>query len=148
MVEHTWEQRASLTRAGLVPLRFLLGSWEGTGGSPEAPLRGRLEIAARFGETWIEARETLWDAHGEIDHEDASFYRYDLVSEQVKVTQYSAPAWSQELLVVPTPAGCRWVGSPLGPRVELLADGPDGLIVEVWEPFQSAPGHRMVYRRA
>lgn len=148
MAERTWDERAQIAREALVPLRFLFGTWEGVGGDPQAPLRGRLEVAARLGETWVEARETLWDSAGQVDHEDICFYRFDPMSEQLVVTQYTAPAWSQNQLVVPTPAGCRWVGNPLGPRVELRTEGPDLLIVEVWEPFAGAPGHRMVYRRS
>jgi hypothetical protein len=142
-----WDARGAAAREGLEPLRFLVGRWQGEGSSDGVSVRASLEIAPRFGDTVLEARERLEDDDGALLHEDASFYRYDPVARQIKVLQIMAHAWVTDQLVQPEDWGCRWYNGPEMPRVELRPDGPDGLLEEVWEPEARQPSVRVRYRR-
>lgn len=144
----SWEERGARARWGLVPLGFLLGDWVGEGQSHGSPLRGTLSVKLCFGDTYLEGRETLHGPDGAVEHEDATFYRFDPDSGVIKVTQHMAHAWTSESLVQPEPWGARWYSGPFSPRVELRNEGPDRLVEEVYDPDEPEPSLRIVWRRA
>lgn len=143
----SWEQRGLMCRLALAPARSLLGAWEGEGASYGQPLRGRLEVRERFGGTWIEAAETLWDAAGAVDHEDLTLYRFDPEAGQLRALQVMAHAWSQDHVVLVEPDGLRWYHGPSSPTVRLRFAGEDRLRVEVREPEDGEIVLAMDYRR-
>ena len=143
----SWEERGARARDGLGALQFLVGEWTGEGHSHGEPVVGRLKVWSCFGDTFLEARETLTTPSGELEHEDACFYRYDPESRVIKVTQHMAHAWTSESLVSPEPWGARWYSGPFSPRVELRPDGPDVLVESVFDPEETEPSLRVVWRR-
>lgn len=148
MAEMDWAERGQLAREGLAPLRFLVGSWSGSGASQSQPVAATLEVRSILQDSVLEARERLFGADGALEHEDLTFYRYDPVARQLKVIQLMAHAWVTQALVQPEPDGCRWYAGPFAPAVWLRPQGEDGLVEEVWEPGAAAPALRLVYRRA
>lgn len=147
MGEVSVDAREAMAREGIAALQFLVGTWEGDGQSFGAPVRGRLVVARELGDTFLVARETLWDAQGAVDHEDLVYYRYDPYARILKITQLAAPGWSQEIVGEIEPWGLRWYAGPEAPAVHLRRDGERGLVVEVWEPEAKAPATRLTYRR-
>lgn len=147
MSEQDWDARTRQAQAGLTPLRFLLGRWRGAGHSHGAPISATLEVRLCLGGTFIEARETLYDADGALDHEDISFYRFDAREGHIRVRQMMAPALLSERLVLPLPdgGGVRWYEGPLGVQV-FFSPTPDGGLKErVLLPLQSEPAVVIAY---
>lgn len=146
--EMAWDERLRQTREALAPLRFLEGSWQGEGTIHGESLRGQLTAASVFGDSFIEARERLFDAQGALSHEDVAFYRYDVKERHLRVTQLMAGAWQQEQWVVPTEAGFRWYAGPFAAKVEFLRQPDGSLLIEIYDPEAMVPSGRMRYRRA
>jgi hypothetical protein len=150
MDEIDWDAREAETHLRLAALDGLLGEWVGTGRSDGAPIRGRLGVRRILSGTFVEAREIIEDADGNVDHEDVCVYRWDPDERTLWVVQLLAPGWIERHRVEPLAdgAGIRWITSPVSPRVELAAVGPDALRVRVWMPGEAAPTHEMDYARA
>lgn len=147
--EIDWDARAGEVTGRLTPLMFLVGDWEGEGDSHGAVVRGRLEVKVVLGGSFLEARETIFDAKGALDHEDLCLYRFDPKEGLLRVTQYLPPAWVEHYGIEVLPTGAiRWVTGPLGPRVQLHPMDPDHLEVRVWLPLQAEPAHVLRYARA
>lgn len=144
----SWEERGSRAREGLLPMRFLEGTWVGEGETRGEPVRARLVVVRCFQDTYLEARETLMDASGEVQHEDVCFYRFDPENMVVKVTQHMAHAWTSDSLVQPEPWGARWYSGPFSPRVEWRLLAADRMVEEVYDPEESEPSLSITYRRA
>ncbi|MDP6933827.1 MAG: hypothetical protein QGG40_12965 [Myxococcota bacterium] len=125
-------------RDGLQPVRFLLGSWEGDGQSFGEPLHGTLEAHARFEDTVIEVRETLYRTDGTLEHEDLCLYRLDSSGTQLLVAQVMAPGWLTDQPVTLQAGGLFWSSGPLTPRAHLRREGDD-LVEEVWFPDRDEP---------
>ena len=145
----TWEERQRRARSGLDLVRFLVGQWEGEGTSNGEPLRGRLVVRAILGDSFLEARETLFDASGQVDHEDLALYHYDVDEEHASVEYFMAPGWVARHHVEPLGSGpgCAWTSGPFSPRVELRPDEA-GFSSSVWLPGEPVPSTVMRYRRA
>jgi hypothetical protein len=132
----------------LLPLSFLLGDWRGEGHSEGAPIRGSLSVRAILGGTFIEAREQLFDATGEPDHEDRVFYRYSTEDHTFRALHLQAPGWTTDryVNVLAEGTGLVWAGGPTVPRVRFQRNG-DTLEVSVWMPDDREPSTQLRYER-
>lgn len=143
-----WDAHEARVLRELSALSYLVGDWAGAGQSHGVPVTGRLQVRAILGGTFVEAREVLFDAQGERDHEDLCVYRWDPDAGALRVTQYLSPGWVENHIVEPlATGGIRWNTGPLGPRVELSAPAPDALLVRVWLPMEPEPAHVVRYQR-
>jgi hypothetical protein len=143
------EAREAAVRAGLAPLHFLLGDWEGAGSSHGEPATGSLVARLTLADTFLEVTEQHFDAAGQADHADRTVYHYDPREGRLKVHHFMVPAWVVERVVLPfdDEPGVGWGAGPFDPRVELRPDGPDRLRVDVLMPFTAGPTVTMRYRR-
>lgn len=148
--ELDWEERGRRCREALGFLGFLRGRWVGQGQSQGEAVQSSFEARLRMSDTVYQCEERLVSAEGLLLHEDLAVMRYDPQAELVRVTHYAAHAWLSEQLVRPLPqgGGAFWYGGPFSPRVEFLAQGPDGLQVRVLLPEQDEPDTLLRYRRA
>lgn len=149
--DHDWSDRERRAREALARLAFLEGHWVGEGTAYGAPVRGRLVGQRILGDTFLETRETLFDAGGKLDHEDLTLYRFDTGEGHYRVLHLMAPAWRNEVPVVPTTSpdgpGLSWVAGPQAPRVEIRKEG-EVLRVQVTMPDQDEPVVDLCYRPA
>lgn len=143
----SWEERGRRAQAGLLPVRFLEGSWVGEGETRGEAVTARLEVRRCLSETYLEARETLTTGGGDLEHEDVCFYRYDPDNMVIKVTQHTAFAWTTESLVQPEAWGARWYSGPFSPRVEWRLEAVDRLVEMVFDPEEADPSLVIRYRR-
>ncbi len=142
-----------LVRAGLEPLRFLVGEWVGTGISHGEPVRGRMRATLEVDQTFLMTRETGIAADGTVDFEDLAIYRWEGAEQTLKVRHMQAPGTAQEYHVEPVtvpdaPDGVQWNAGPFSPRVLLRPDGHGGLHTEVWMAWRSKPDTVMSWTRA
>jgi hypothetical protein len=138
----------SMVAEGLISLRFLLGTWEGTGLCHGESIRGRLQITPLADGGFIEQRDSLLEA-GLVVHEDLAIYRVDPLSQALRVQHFAPPGQLVDHYVLPDEekGGIRWVAGPGAARIEIWPDGEE-LCLAVLLPGDSEPAQTMRYKRA
>lgn len=131
--QSAWEQRGQAAREGIAALGFMVGSWTGTGSSRGQAITGKLEVCPILDGTWLEARETQFDAAGVQEHADVSLYRYDPEEHRLEVIHLMDHAYKSRHPVEPVEGAFHWVTGPMAPRLE-IRPSPTGLRFEVWFP--------------
>jgi len=140
-----WEEKGRLARTGLAPLEFLMGKWVGRGTSHGAPVTGELEVRHLMDGTWLEARETLFDASGQVEHTDLCLYRFDVEQGRLEVVHLMGHAHMGRHPVEPVGRAFHWITGPAAPRLSIAATD-EGLHMEVQFPGAATPAVTMKYR--
>jgi len=149
-MQSDWNQRVAAIQAGVVPLGFLQGQWEGEGTSDGQPVTGRLTARMVLDDTFLECSEQLFTAAGALDHEDRVLYRYDIEDQTLRALHLQAPAWvaDRHVDLLDDQTGFAWRGGPTLPKVVVRQIDVDTVDVAVWLPGETAPVTRLTYRRA
>jgi hypothetical protein len=69
-----WDRRKAKCRDAVAQLDWLVGRWRGHGEAPSGPRISDVETKVLFDGTFIESRERIYTAHGELEHEDLTVY--------------------------------------------------------------------------
>lgn len=148
-MQSEWQQHIEAIQAGVRPLHFLEGTWKGEGISDGQPVRGHLTARLVLGGTFLECSEELFNAAGDLDHEDRVFYRYDSENQTIRALHLQHPGWVAERHVdqlVDQP-GIVWRGGPTLPRVQVRQIDDDTVHIAVWLPGDEDPVTHLTYRR-
>lgn len=143
----SWEERGKLARLGISVLDFMIGSWKGTGKSFDAHITATLVVRPILDGTWLEATETLFDANGQIDHQDTSMYRFDPDNSRLEVLHLMGHATFARHPIEPVGDALHWITGPGAPRLAIQPRG-GGLRTEVQFPGEPAPAVTIDYKPA
>jgi hypothetical protein len=72
--EAHWNRRRAECRDTIATLAWMFGRWRGHGESPAGPRISDVETKAIFDGTFVESRERVYTARGELEHEDLTIY--------------------------------------------------------------------------
>ena len=147
MSEDSWNTQGLRAKAGIEPLRFLLGEWCGVGVCHGVQVTGRLSAAALLDGSWLQVSERLIDESGAEVHEDLSMYRFDVESDSLQAVQLFEHGSMLSSLVELCDDGFRWITGPGAPQLCFIRRGSE-LSYTVHLPGEDAPVVQMSYKPA
>ena len=147
MVPTDWTSQRPSNEEALAGIRFLIGTWHGSGSSHGQPIAGRLTNRFIAEGGFVEQREELLE-DGLVVHEDLAIYRWDVTNQSLRVQHFAPPGVVTDAYVMldSQRTGLRWVAGPAAARVEIWLD-QDDLCLEVYLPGDSEPAQTMRYTR-
>ena len=148
-MQSEWHQHVEAVQAGVRPLHFLEGTWSGEGFSNGESVRGQLTARLVLGATFLECTEKLYNAAGELDHEDRVLYRYDSENQTLRALHLQHPGWVAERHVdrLDDHSGIVWRGGPTLTRVQVQQLDQDTVHIAVWMPGDAEAVTQLTYKR-
>jgi len=138
-----WERQFEIARAGLGPAAVLVGDWVGVGHAHGEPVTATLQVRPVLDGTQLQVLEQVGE------HQDISFYRFDVATGQLRVVHLMAPALVAEYAVELTGDGLVWVTAPAAPTVVWTYDPLAGSVTsEVYWPDQRVAEVKLRYTRS
>jgi hypothetical protein len=115
-----WQARTRACIDGLLPLGFLVGSFEGRGSDSGQPILAQATGRLLLDGSWLELRERLLSPAGELLYEDFALYRHDPKEGGLRVLHFMERAWHAQYPVhVDAQGALDWTTGVGGPRVRL-----------------------------
>lgn len=147
MSEMTWSEHGEAALSGLVPLRFLIGEWQGSGCCYGEAVTGLFTVKPLLDGSWLEAAEVMNNANGEQVHSDLSLYRYNVEAEYLQVLQLFEHGHQSSNPIELTDNGFKWITGPGAPQLQYTTS-ENSFSYSVILPGEGAPSIEMTYKRA